>query len=119
MVANINFQDMFMFLETFEKGLNIIGYIPVVGTFGAGVRNTYAKVEVAAGVVFAAIAIGVHLQGNPSRAYFIIGATLFGHGVLNEIRSYLEAVPFLPWLTTLPYDIITTAYLGRRYFSYV
>jgi hypothetical protein len=119
MVASINYQDVFMLLETFEKGLNVIGYIPVVGSMSAVVRNHYAKIEAVAGIVFAAFAIGIHLQGNPSRAYFIIGGTLLGHSLLNEGRSLIEMVPGLPLITTLPYDVLSTMYLGRRFFSYV
>jgi hypothetical protein len=119
MVSHVNFQNVFTFLETFERGLNIVGYIPVIGTLGAFVRNHYAKIEAVAGAAFAVFATGLYVQGNPSRAYYIIGGTLFGHAILNEIRSYFEAMPGVALITTLPYDIIATVYVGGRFFSYI
>lgn len=119
MVAPINFQNIFALLETFERGLNVVGYIPVIGSVSAVVRNNYAKIEAVAGVAFAILATGIYLQGNPSHAYYLIAGTLFGHAILNEIRSYFEAVPGVALFTTLPYDIIATIYVGGRFFSYI
>lgn len=119
MVSPINFQNIFVFLETFEKGLNVVGYFPYVGSVGAIVRKKYAYIEVIAGIAFAFFAMGIDLQGNPSRACYMIAGTLVGHGILNRIRTYFEAYPWVSLCTTLPYDLIATFYVGRRFFPYV
>lgn len=118
-IAGFNVTETFLLLETFEKGLNFIGYIPVVGSFGATVRDKYAAIEAITGIALLALSIGSTLQGNPNPLYSAIGWTLLGHSILNGIRSLFEAVPFVAIFTTLPYDILTASYVGGRLFTYI
>lgn len=119
MVSQINFQQTFIMLETFENGLNLLGYVPFIGSIGAVTRNVYAQIEAIAGVIFGALAIGLRFQGNQAHTYFVIAGTLLGHSMLNGIRSCFEAAPGVALLSTLPYDLMSTWYFGRRFFSYV
>jgi hypothetical protein len=119
-IAAKTFRDTFIFLETFEKGLNIVGYFPYIGTVSAYLRANYSALEIIAGVAIAIFATGMHIQQNPNAAiYLALGGTLLFHGILNRIRAVFESIPFLPLITTLPYDLVATLYLRRRYFSYI
>src|ERR1700722_10255330 len=90
------FFDTFIFLELFEKCLNIAGYIPVIGSVSATIRNNYAKIELVAGIAFTILAVVFHVQQNQYSAFYLsVGATFVGHALLNELRSYIEVVPFL------------------------
>jgi hypothetical protein len=121
MVSNLTFRDTFIVLETFEQGLNIAGYIPLIGSFSAAyIRRNYGQVEIIVGLAFVIFGAGLSIQGNPKAiAYLKFGATLIGHGLLNLIRMNFEIVPGLPLITTLPYDLLATYYIGRRFFSYI
>lgn len=120
MVTPAIIRDTFVLLEAFEKGLNVVGYIPVLGTAAATIRYYYSNVELISGLAFAIFSLGIHLQGNVQAGfYFTIGLTLFGHAILNGLRSSVEAVPTLPLFTALPYDLYATYVVGKRFFSYV
>ena len=120
-ISNPAFRDTFIFLETFEKGLKIAGYIPFIGTVSAAIRGGFAKIEMISGIAFAILALGIHLQGNAATAstYLAVGITLIAHSLLNGLRTCLEVVPFVPLVTTLPYDLYATYVVGKRFFSYV
>ena len=115
----INIQETFLLLETFERGLNLIGYIPFVGTRSAQVRNVFAAIEGVSGVVFVALSLEASVQGHPNRLYSVLGETLIGHSILNMIRSYVETIHFVPLVTTLPYDVIGAQCVGGRFFCYM
>lgn len=120
-ISHSPFLDTFIFLEAFEKGLNIAGYIPIIGTISGVIRAGYTKIEFISGVALAALAFGMHLQGNPSglSTYLAVGITLIAHSLLNGLRACIEIVPGLPIITTLPYDLYATHILGKRFFSYL
>lgn len=118
MIHPTAFQDTFVFLETLEKGLNVVGYIPFVGSVSAWVRENLGRIEVIAGIVFAILSL-VQANAATNKLYLTIGLTFLGHGILNQLRALLEYVPGVPLFTTLPYDLYATYVLGRRYFSYV
>jgi hypothetical protein len=99
-------------LNSFEGGLNIAGYVPVVSTFSGALRINYGKLEVI-GAIAAAVLITF-------RALFLVNAsdrdrelkraidvfTCYSlHGVANMIRGILEIVPFVSLATCLPYDL--------------
>ncbi len=112
-------RDTFACLETFEYSLNIIGYIPIVGSISAHVRKFYGSLEIISGIALAIFAVGLELrQSKNAKLYFTIGSTLIGHGILNSIRALFEEKIGVSLITTLPYDLIATFYAGRRFFSY-
>lgn len=94
-----------------EKGLNIAGYIPVVGTISAVVRATIAKVQMTVGAVMAGLNyLGSILARDPQRQQelekrAVKSLEFVGHGVLNAIRAIFEFVPFVSLVTCLPYDL--------------
>lgn len=118
-IAGLNVAETFLLLETFEKGLNFIGYIPVIGSLGAGARTIYAKIEAIAGIALLALSVGLSVGGNTNHLYTSVGGTLLGHAILNGIRSLFEMVPFVALASTLPYDLLTASYVGGRLFSYI
>lgn len=118
-IGGFNVAETFLLLETIERGLNVVGYIPLIGSLSAGVRDTYATAEAIAGIALIAFAIGSSIQGNPQPLYTVVGGTLLGHAILNGIRSLFEAVPFVALVTTLPYDILTASCVGGRLFTYI
>jgi hypothetical protein len=120
MIAQTSFRDTFISLETFETGLNVVGYIPYIGSISAWVRDRYSLLEIITGVGLAILSFVNHRQGDvpASKVYLTVAATFLGHGILNQIRSAIEAVPLLPLVTTLPYDFFATYYIGSRIFSY-
>lgn len=116
--TSLSFQDTFVFLETFEKGLNVVGYIPFVGSFSASVREILGRIEFLAGIVFSTLSL-VQQNGATKTLYLTVGLTCLGHGCLNQIRALVEVVPGVALATALPYDLYATFVLGRRYFSYI
>ena len=107
-------------LYTFEQGLNIAGYIPLVSTFSGSLRISYGKVEVIGSVVAAVLTAFVALcnyhdaearQRGLGKALEIL-TTYSLHGIANIFRGTIESVPFLSLFTCLPYDLL------RSRFSY-
>ena len=99
-------------LNSFEGGLNIAGYVPIVSTFSGALRANYGKLEVIGAIVAGAL-IAV-------RALFLVNAsdqdrelkraidvfTCYAlHGVANIIRGVLEVIPLVSLVTCLPYDL--------------
>lgn len=120
MISNLKLQDVLMGLETFECGLNVLGYIPaILGDKVSRLRSLYAKIELVAGGIFTVYAAGLWAQGHSHHFYLALGGVLMGQACLNLFRSCLEFCPGLPLVTTLPYDLITTRLWGERLFSYV
>ena len=118
-MSQFDFGKMFIALESFEIGLNVAGYIPVLGSVTSLVRLQYARIEAVAGAIFLLIGAAAHPSGALARLYCDIGVTLIGHAVLNLARSDFEVVPFLPLVTTLPYDILAVCCVWGRFFSYI
>lgn len=119
MIANSTFRDAFTILETFERGLNLAGYVPVVGPIAGALRQYYSNIEAIAGIALAILSLGMKLQEQRSSSFYLtVGITLIGHAILNYIRSCFEEVSGLPLVTTLPYDLVATFYVGGRFFSY-
>jgi hypothetical protein len=112
-----HFQDAFVALEITEKALNVLGYMPVVGTFTSYIRGGLAKIEAITGIGLAII--GLIGTSSASNVYLSISVTLIGHAMLNGLRTAFEYKTLLPLVTTLPYDIISHLILGRRLFTYL
>ncbi|WP_068469449.1 hypothetical protein [Candidatus Protochlamydia phocaeensis] len=98
-------------LQSIEHGLNIMGYIPIVGTFSACIRFTYGKMEMITGLAVSLISFTGSIfasdlqrqQALESRAIKAIEYSL--HGWLNMGRCFLEIIPFISLVTCLPYDL--------------
>jgi hypothetical protein len=104
-------------LSTFERGLNAGGYIPILSTFSGALRIKYGQIEVIGSIVAAALT-AIAALFNPSkeareqglnRATEIL-TTYACHGIANIFRGVIEAIPFLSFVTCLPYDL-----LGNRF----
>lgn len=99
-------------LNSFEGGLNIAGYIPIVSTFSGSLRINYGKLEVIGSIVAAAlITVRALFLANASdrdrelkRAIDVFTHYSL-HGIANIIRGILEVVPFVSLVTCLPYDL--------------
>ncbi len=120
-MINANFRNLFFALETFEQGLNVLGYIPLIGNISAHVRSNYAKIEAITGIGLAIFAACLNLQGNLHSAFYLaVGVSFVGHAILNGIRSYWEdSYPGFTLFTALPYDVVATFFVGRRFFPYI
>lgn len=99
-------------LNTFEEGLNIAGYFPIVSTFSGSLRIGYGKLEVIGSVAAAAlIAIRALFLANASdrnrefrkAVEVLIDYSL--HGFANITRGIIEDFPFVSLVTCLPYDL--------------
>ena len=111
------FTNTFVALEAFEKGLNVVGYVPLLGSLASAVRSYYARIEMVAGI---ALAIFSLTQNDASQTiFFTVGVTFMGHSLLNFGRAILEAFPTVPLFTCLPYDLYATFIVGKRFFSYL
>lgn len=104
-------------LNTFEKGLNIAGYFPIVSSFSGLLRINYGKLEIIGGIVAAAlIAVSALFLADASERHreFSKAVKVFTdyslHGFSNIIRGTIEALPFVSLVTCLPYDL-----LGNRF----
>jgi hypothetical protein len=86
-------------LQSFEKTLNIFGYIPIVSSFSATIREAFGDVELISGVAIAAFSA---LANNERQVDH--GVELAIHGVANICRSCVEMIPFIN-LACIPYDI--------------
>jgi hypothetical protein len=100
--------------ELERKFLNPVGLIPFVGTLSSSLRGTLGSAQSSIGLPLAVAAAGAGVvtgiaqQKDLSGRCFTLareGVSLFAHGILNGIRSGFEFVPFLPLITTLPYDL--------------
>jgi hypothetical protein len=96
-----------------KKYLNRIGYIPAVGSVSASVRGTVGLAQLVTGVSVTALSVPAALIGSTlgqdefaKRSFKRVDSYshLALHGALNCGRAALESVPFLPLMTTLPYD---------------
>jgi len=109
--------DLNKTLNSFEHGLNIAGFFPIVSTISGSLRISYGKLEVI-GAIAAAALIAV-------RALFLVNASdrdleykkaieIFInyslHGCANIIRGMMEVFPFVSLVTCLPYDL-----MGNRF----
>jgi hypothetical protein len=92
-LGTITLSMVFNKLNVGEKCLNILGYIPFVGTFSSYGRGCLAGAELTAGVALLIF------------ANFAIAAPFLLHGVLNGIRVVFERVPGVSLVTCLPYDL--------------
>lgn len=115
----INYTNVFMQLEAFEKGLNVVGYLPYVRVYGGQVREICAGIQFVAGLAFSALALVTYFQGKTNPVYKVVGLAMLGHSILNNIRAKVEQNDGSTLFSTLPYDLLTTWYFGKRYFSYV
>ena len=104
-------------LNSFEGGLNVAGYVPIVSTFSGALRINYGKLEVI-GAIVAAVLI-------TARALFLVNTSdrdrelkraldVFTcytlHGIANIFRGILETIPLISLVTCLPYDLY-----GKRF----
>lgn len=104
-------------LEILERGLNIVGYIPVVGSIGAYTRGTLATLQIITGIALAILSIG--MGGTGALLCWQFGTALVGHSILNGLRCMVEYPPCVALVTTLPYDIISLVVIGGRLFPYI
>ena len=91
-------------IETFEKKLNVVCYVPGIGPWISGVvRRSLAVAElvVAVGLMFfSQLAPKRYAQQTLSTA-----KVLFQHGASNFIRSFFEMRTLGGLLFCLPYDV--------------
>ncbi len=102
--------------ESLEGVLNILGYIPIVGTLSALIRFFYGKVQVFGGLIVLLISLVASIFGRPAKKRtwkhaLELGGHFIRHGFLNYGRSLVEFIPFLPLITCLPYDRLGTKIL--------
>lgn len=99
-------------LNSFEGGLNVAGYVPIVSTFSGTLRIAYGKLEVIGAIVAAAlIAVRALFLNNAhdrerelrDAVKVLINYSL--HGYANIIRGTLEVIPLVSLVTCLPYDL--------------
>lgn len=101
-------------LDTLEKTLNFLGYIPKVGRVsGKWGRQTLATAQVVSGVAIAVFAMFFNAKKGLTSFYQAVAFTMIQHGVLNRIRAHFEMEISVPFLKLLPID-----YLFGRVFSY-
>lgn len=98
-------------LSSFEKGLNIAGYVPIISSFSGPLRIGYGKVEVIGAVAFAAILAlrafsltGLEQEELLNKAVEMLSYTL--HGIANIFRGAIETIPLISLFTCLPYDLM-------------
>jgi hypothetical protein len=106
-------RDLDQNLATFERVLNIPGYIPGVATVSAPFRAAYGKILIIGALFTAAITTLIKLKDSrsntESQRIISEGITLFTnyalHGVVNIGRAFLEATSILGLCLCLPYDL--------------
>lgn len=101
---SIEFDQMNQLLTSFEKGLNVVGYVPIVSTISGSVRLAYGKLE--AIVAIAAIAFHfmaglIGIEGSAEKLRAAVPYVL--HGFANMGRGLVEILPFIN-LTCYLYD---------------
>ena len=84
--------------QSFEKMLNVFGYIPIVSSVSGSVRQVYGNVQVIGGLATAVLSS----LSNQRQAEH--GLEIAVHGIANMCRSSVEMVPFLN-LACIPYDM--------------
>jgi hypothetical protein len=99
-------------LRTFEKGLDIAGYIPFVSTVSGAIRAIAGKIQLIASGIFAAPYLIFYLTNERSAK---IPARIercrdfskkhFENGMANFYRGFIETIPFWGNAATFSYDM--------------
>jgi hypothetical protein len=98
-------------LGGFEKGLNVLGYIPGVSTFSGTIRILYGKIEIISGLAIALISSCFRANDRQ----IAHGMELVVHGIANLGRGLVELIPFFN-LICIPYDMYNRfEYQSLRY----
>jgi len=97
-----------------EKYLNVIGYVPFVGALSGAIRVIYGAVQAIVGLAVAIFA-GInmlyhnHKKNTEEAEYYktlaLKGLNYAAQGGLNIGRGFIEKVPGLALITTLPFDL--------------
>ena len=88
-------------LASFEKALNVLGYIPIVSSVTGFVRVQYGKFEVVASIAVAAFKFIASLfaRSDAQRAQLemesVQALTYIKHGLANFARGMVEMIPFV------------------------
>lgn len=108
------------YLNAAEVGLNLVGYVPLAGTFSAGlVRGRLGQIQLIAGLATSILGLGLASQGmDYGRSLIYAGGWFAFHGLANVTRTFAESVPGLGLVLCLPYDAISYAYCGGRLLGY-
>lgn len=116
MDTTINHANVQKSLATFEEGLNLAGYVPIVSMVSGGfVRVIFGKMEVIAGLALAAINYATaHFEDDESkktRLYEEAQVCLLyaAHGVANIARGAVEAFTLVGNILTIVYDRVVKA----------
>lgn len=112
-------QSLNQSFETVEKFLNVLGYIPVVGSFSACARYSYGELQFTMAVAISAINyVGSVFAENEEKQRKLESRAVKSleyavHGCLNMGRALLEILPLVSLATCLPYDL-----MGRKWMVY-
>lgn len=101
-------------LHTFEKVLNVAGYVPFVSAISGAIRIGYGKVEVigaiAAGALLTVKALfnrDAEQRSFDFKYAVAVAANYSIHGLANIGRGFVEALPIIN-LSCLVYDLTGT-----------
>lgn len=122
MVTSLELSDAFPYdlidqnRASFEKTLNVVGYIPAISVFSGAIRALSGVASIVVSAVKGSFLLIADLFSNqpfkyPYRSYKHL--TYIGHGLLNVIRGIIEGVPVAGNLLCLGYDFL----IGRIYYS--
>jgi hypothetical protein len=97
-------------LSGVEKGLNVIGRIPIIWTFSGAARFAIGKLQIITGLAIGCLCmIASEITQDPKRRKNLeeIASRAFehiGHGVANMARGFAEAFLFGSWALYALYD---------------
>jgi hypothetical protein len=93
-------------LEALESKLNLLGYIPFIGSIsGKWGRGTLATAQAVTG--FAIGCFYLFSFANPLASFYgSVAVVMIKHSILNTIRGSIEVSPFTPLIVLLPIDIL-------------
>ena len=106
-------------IRTTEIGMNIVGYVPVIASCSAKLRNYLARAQVIAAIALSIFALGAYIQGLPiAPMVFVAAKSTASHGILNFVRSFFEECNPLVKPFLIAYDISAFVIFGGTPFPY-
>lgn len=92
-------------LNEFEKGLNVLGYIPVLGSVTGIFRMAMGTIVLITGVALEVLGQQL-VRTNPESKMMEIGINYQDNGNANITRGLLELLPGMSICFCLPYDLL-------------
>lgn len=88
--------------DCFERGLNVLGYMPIVSKVSSMIRGMFAIAEIVFGIALGILSNLIFIAQDNEEKHAPFYYTY--HGLLNIPRAFIESFPFAGNFLCLIYD---------------